>query len=224
VKSQLRAWLEDAEFQKIVDASLENGRTINVLVTLTYDENPLVCWRALDAIGRCAEHLCRTRAESLKNVLRRLFWMMSDESGALAWHAPEAIGEIVRSDPRAFADFIPMTVALLDLEPEDRPPFLPGILFALGRIGRAAPDTVKEGLASIAGALAESDTQVRAMAIWCLGQVGERDVLLRHHELGNDQRSAVVYRKEQLKTTTVGTLWKEAVSGALTKQEPNILQ
>jgi hypothetical protein len=212
VKLQLQAWLGGAEFQKIVEAALERGRTISTLVTFTYDEDPLVRWRALDALGRCAARLCESRTEMLKNLLRRLFWLMSDESGAVAWHAPEAIGEIVRSDPPKFADFIPMTVALLDLDPEDRPPFLPGVLYALGRIGGTAPDAVKEGLPGIVEVLSDTDTQARAMAVWCLGQLRERAVLLEHAELEHDQGNAVVYREGQLLPTTVGTLWAEATA------------
>ena len=95
---------------------------------------------------------------------------MSDE-GAVARHAPEANGEIVRSDPRAFADFIPMTVSLLGLEPEDRPPFLPGILHALGRIGEAAPDLAAASLPRVVETLRETNSQVRAMAVRCLGRL-----------------------------------------------------
>jgi hypothetical protein len=214
VKAQLQTWLSEAAFHKIADAALEHGRIISMLITFTYEENPLVRWRAVDALGRCAERLCSIRPEMLKNLLRRLFWLMSDESGAVAWHAPEAIGEIVRTDPTAFADFIPMVVALLDLEPEDRPPFLPGILYALGRIGKAQPDAVKEGLAKICEALTVTDAQARAMAVWCLGQLREQTALLQHPKLEQDRCPVVIYRKEQLLPTTVGNLWAEATAAS----------
>ncbi len=212
VKQQLREWLADAEFQKVAGSDQAPARTIRTLIALTYDPDPCIQWRALDAIGRCAVRLCKIRPDALKDILRRLFWMMSDESGAVAWHAPEAIGEIIRSDPSAFADFIPMTIALLDLEPEDRPPFLPGILYALGRIGEAAPDAVKDGLPRIIEALADTDSQIRAMATWSLGQIGVREALLQHRELAQDQGEALVYRKEQPMATTIGSLWAEALA------------
>jgi len=215
MKAQLRGWLTDAEFQKIIDAASEHKRTISTLIALTYDADPLVRWRALDAIGRCAVHLRSTRADALKNLLRRLFWQLSDESGGTAWHAPEAIGEIVRADPIAFADFIPMTVALLDLEPEDLPVFLPGTLYALGRIGEKTPDAVREGLPGILDALADEESQARAMAVWCLGQIGESEVLIRRQELARDQGDALVYIDEKLVPTTVAALWTEAATMTL---------
>lgn len=210
MKSQLRAWLVDSEFQPIVEAASEHNRTVSTLIVLTYDADPLIRWRALDAIGRCAERLCSVRTGMLKNLLRRLFWHMNDESGTVAWHAPEAIGEIVRTDPIAFGEFIPMTVSLLDMEPEDRSPFLPGILYALGRIGETAPDAVSESLTGITRALVANDVQTRAMAVWSLGRIGEREALLQHLEFAQDQSRAIVYKEEQLVTTTVAALWIEA--------------
>jgi HEAT repeat protein len=213
MKSQLRDWLADARFQRIIDTASKHRRALSTLITLTYDEDPLIHWRALDAIGRCASQMCSTRPEMLKNLLRRLFWQMSDEAGAIAWHAPETIGEIVCADPRAFAGFIPLTVSLLDLEPEDLPRFLPGILYALGRIGQKAPDSVKQGLPGILEALKEENAQTRAMAVWCLGRIGESKVLKQRPELAQDQGAAVVYKDEQLASTTVAALRAEAVGG-----------
>lgn len=212
LKSQLRTWLACAEFQRVVDAALDRDRTVGTLITLTYTADPLICWRAIDAIGRCAVRLSTIRPDVLKNYLRRLFWLMSDESGAVAWHAPEIIGEIVRSHPQTFADFIPMTIALLDLEPEDRPPFLSGILYSLGRIGEAAPGSVEAGLPGIVEALTEADSQARSMAVWCLGRLGVRDALFQRPELSDDQAKALVYRDEQLIETTVCSLLAEALA------------
>jgi len=206
VKSQLRSWLADAEFQSIINAALERNRVISILVTLTYDADPLISWRAIDAIGRCAAHLSAIRPESMKNSLRRLFWMMSDESGAVGWHAPEVIGEIIRSDPRAFADFIPLTISLLDMEPEDRPPFLPGILYALGRIGEMAAGSVDPCLPSVFDALADVAAPTRATAVCCLGRLKAWSLLMQRPELDQDKAKVIVYRDGELVETSISFL------------------
>ena len=211
MKSQLYQWLARAEFLRIVDASLAQTRTVRILIGLTYDSNALIRWRALDAIGRCAIQLCKTQSQSLKNLLRRQFWLMSDECGAISWHAPETIGEIISASPGVFADFVPITIGLLDLEPEDRPRFLPGILYALGRIGGVAPDAVKCAIPEIEKMLTESEAQARAMAVWSIGQMGGKSILLEHTELTDDRGRAIIYRNEQLEQTTVGNLCDEIV-------------
>jgi len=214
-------WLACAEFQKVIDAAVGRNRALGILISLTYDADPSICWRAIDAIGRCAAHLSTTRPEILRNYLRRLFWMMSDESGAIAWRAPEAIGEIVCADPNAFADFIPMTTSLLDLETEDRHPFLPGILYALGRIGEVASRAVREGLPGIFETLKEPDPQARAMAVWCLARIGEYDGLSQHAELAHDNGKVILYRDGQLEEDTVGGLFAQVLSGFCSKSRNN---
>jgi hypothetical protein len=212
LKSQLRAWLAGAEFQKVVAAAPAQDRIISILIALTLDADPVISWRAIDAIGRCAAHLSPIRPEAMKNSLRRLFWMMSDESGSVAWHAPEAIGEIIRSDPQAFADFIPMTISLLDMEREDRPPFLPGILYALGRIGEVAANSVESCLPAIVDALGSTEAQTRAMAVCCLGRLKAWNLLIQRPELAQDMERAVVYRGGELVETTVSRLRADALN------------
>lgn len=211
MKSELRSWLVSADFRKVLNAASDSNRIIGTLITLTYSDDTLLCWRAIDAIGRCAAHLAPTRPEVLNNYLRRLFWMMTDESGSIAPRAPEAIGEIVRSNPEEFTDFIPLTASLMHLEPEDRPRFLPGILYALGRIGETAAGTIDESITGIESALSDPDSQARAMAVWCLGRIGRHDILLRHPELEQDNGKAQTYHEERLLDTTVGELYKKTL-------------
>lgn len=209
MKSDLQTWLAGADFGSVLDAVSRSSRTIGALISLTYAEDPVMSWRAIDAIGRAAGKLSHERPVVFRNYLQRLFWMMSDEAGAIAPHAPEVIGEIIRSDPGGFVDFIPMTVSLLHLEPEDKPRFLPGILYALGRIGEVAPDSIREGFAGIEDALSNRSALVRAMAILCLGRIGLFHVLPRHPELAQDEGRARIYHGEQLRSVTVGELYTE---------------
>ena len=210
----MRSWLACAEFERVVHAAVEHDRTIRILISLTYDADPLICWRAIDSIGRCAGRLSTLRPEGMKNHLRRLFWMMSDESGSVTWHAPEAIGEIIRSDPQAFPDFIPLTISLLGLEPEDRPHFLPGILYALGRIGEVVSNSMDACLPQIFDALTESDPQARAMSVVCLRRLHEGNLLSRRIDLLHDQGKALIYRGEQIVQTTVGQLMSDALNAS----------
>jgi hypothetical protein len=209
LNSELQNWLEAADFGKVIEAAAESHRTVGALINLTYSADPLVAWRAIDAVGRCASRIPPIRTEILVKYLRRLFWMMSDESGSSSPHAPELIGEIIRSNPSAFAGFIPLAIALLDLEPEDRPRFLPGILYALGRIGEVSPGSLEESLPSIEQCLADPDPQVRTMAVWCMGRIGHVASLLRYPELLRDTGTARIYRGETILETSAGSLFSE---------------
>ena len=112
-----------------------------------------------------------------------------------------------------FADFIPMALTLFDLEPEDRSPFLSGILCALGGIGEAVPASVKEAVPKILEALKELDSQARAMAI-SLGKLGELDNLLQHPELAHDSGIALICRAEQLAEDSINILFANTLANA----------
>ena len=114
-------------------------------------------------------------------------------------------------DQEKFSDFIPLTVSLMHLEPEDRPVFLPGILYALGRIGEAAAGRIEDGIDGIETALSDPGSQTRAMAVWCLGRIGRHDILLRHSELQQDNGAAQIYLEERLLDITVGELYKKTL-------------
>lgn len=44
--------------------------------------------------------------EKLKDLLRRMMWMLNDESGSCCWHVPYAVGEIGYNNPEAIDDFL----------------------------------------------------------------------------------------------------------------------
>jgi hypothetical protein len=212
VKSEVHRWLEDADFRKVLDSAATSSRTLSALIALTYSEDPLICWRAIDAVGRCAERYSAGRPQVFRKYLNRLFWMMSDESGTVAPHAPEVIGEIIQSNVKLFEDFVPLTISLLNLEPEDLPAFLPGILYALTRIGAEAPGSIEDALDGIEEALTARDAQSRAMAVLCLGRTGYRDILSRNPGLEKDTGRARIYSGEGIRITTVARLYRDALA------------
>lgn len=212
MRSDLIKRLSEAHFDFIVSSVSKTPRTLTTLISLTYSGDLLICWRAIDAVGRCADKLAGTRPEIFRKYLQRLFWMMSDESGALAPHAPEVIGEIIQSRPKEFKDFIPLTISLLNLEPEDLPLFLPGILYALGRIGEAASGSVEEALGCIETSLRAPDSEARAMSVLSLGRMGCRGILLRHPELEMDPGRTQIYAEEHMRETTVARIYRDALA------------
>lgn len=212
MRPDLRTLLAGGDFGRVLDEVGRNPRTLGTLITLTYSDDPLICWRSIDAIGRCADHLSPARPAIFRKYLQRLFWMMSDESGSVAPHAPEAIGEIIQSNPQEYSDFIPLTLSLLKLEPEDLPLFLPAILYALGRIGAVVPERVKDTLNEIETLLSSPDIQTRAMAVRCLDRIGCSEILLRHPRLKDDSEEALIYHEERIQKAAVSQLYADALS------------
>lgn len=170
--ANLRCWLGANDRSSLLDYACHHKRTLSYLTALTYDPEPLIAWRALDAIGRVAEQAAANGdLEWVRNHLRRCQWLLSDESGGIGWRAPEMMGEIVRRLPEALADFIPLVALLLfDMEDEDALRFKNGHLWAVGRIAQVRPRGMEAGQPWALLALEDADSQTRGLGLWCLAQ------------------------------------------------------
>jgi hypothetical protein len=212
VKKRLHQLLEQRETNEISDLAAGRRRVLGVLTSLTYDPDPLIVWRAIEAMGVAAGRIARDDPEFVRNHLRRLLWLISEESGGQCWRAPEAMAEIVVLRPDLFGEYAPIVVFLLrEMADEDLDYFRPGVLWAIGRLGVLADEYIPEVLDAITGALDDADPQARGMAVWCLGQVGRADLLAARPDLADDEGPVELYEDGGLKRTSVGCLSRRAL-------------
>jgi hypothetical protein len=207
MKKDLRGYLENGQFNEIADRAARRKRTLGVLVSLTYEADPLVAWRAVEAIGVAAERVADSNPDFVRGHLRRLHWLLSEESGGICLMAPPAMAEIVRRKPALFSDYGPITVHLLaDMAEEDLGHFRNGILWAIGRLASVARDEIDEVITLVAASLDNRDAQVRGMTVWCLNQLGRRDLFANRSDLLSDDGPVEVYQDGRLEHTTVSAL------------------
>ena len=211
MKKRLRELLQHRDFEKLADVARRNRRVLGLLTSLTYVPDPLIGWRAVEAMGVGADRIAEDDPDYVREHLRRLDWLLSEESGGICWRAPEAMAEIVRHRPVLFADYIPLVVFLiLSLEDEDLERFRAGTLWAIGRLGALAGDHIQAVLPAISSALDNPDAQVRGMAVWCLGQVGRAKLLADRPDLLSDDGSVDLYEDGVLNHTSVRHLARRA--------------
>ena len=185
-------------------------RVLGSLVALTFDPDPLLVWRAIESMGLAVEALSSTSPHYVKEHMRRLYWLITEESGGVFWRAPECLAECAVRLPRLLEDFVPIAFHLLEtLEEEDLEHFRPGALWAVGRLASVAREDLPALLPLVVKALDEADPQARGMAVWCLGQAGEGPILASRPELLDDQGPFRVYRNRALVETTVSALTRE---------------
>lgn len=210
----LRSWLVLAQFPEIAGFASQYRRTLSYLTALTYDHDPLIAWRAVEAMGFVSA--ASSDAEYLQVHLRRFAWLLSDESGSIGWRAPEAMGEIIQARPDELRAFIPILLAVLDMEPKDAQKFLPGTLWAVARLGAVVDKDVEPALPHIVRSLQNPNPQVCGMAIWAAGfiplAVNYPGVLTNLDELCCNPHPVVLYSHSRLVTTTIAALAEEAIS------------
>jgi hypothetical protein len=207
MKHTVRELLSRGRFENIGAMALGKKRVLGCLVSLTFDADPQIAWRAVEALGVAASVVAGHDPEYVRNYLRRLYWFLSEESGAVCWRAPEAMAEIVRAQPVLFADYVPIVVSLLaSMADEDLEHFRPGILWAIGRLGPLAAEHMPGVLAAVTSALRDPHPRVRGMAAWCLTQTGHGGLLADRPDVLGDEGLVEFYANGLLHWTTVSGL------------------
>ena len=176
---------------------------MRVLVSLLYDPDELVRWRAVSALGR----LAGAHPELARPLVTRLYWSLNDESGGIGWMSAPALGEIGRRAPQLLSQCVRPLVRYLD-----EPFLLPGALWAIGRLAPAYPAETQEVVPEVALCCASTDPSVRAQAAHALGQVGDGRARSALVELGQDERPVRLYEGGQLVTKQVREWAGEALA------------
>jgi len=204
-KKTLRELLERGRLEPVAEMAAGKRRVLGSLLSLTFDPDPQIVWRAIEAMGLAADRIAGDDPEYVRNHLRRLYWLISEESGGQCWRAPEAMAEVILQQPRQFADFTPIVVFLIrEMAEEDLVRLKPGALWASGRLAGVAGAPIPEVLPAVRAALDDADPQARGMAVWCLGQVGRADLV--RPDLLADEGPVDLYEGGSLRRTTVGEL------------------
>ena len=88
LKNQIRNLLEEGDLDQVAEVATARRRTLGQLVSLTFDSDPTIVYRAIEATGVCAGRLAKIDPDSVWEHLRRLLWMISEESGGISRAEP----------------------------------------------------------------------------------------------------------------------------------------
>ncbi|MFH1808115.1 MAG: DVU0298 family protein [Pseudomonadota bacterium] len=135
-----RAWQQDDR------ASLQQALRDRPLLILRYLGGRLCSadeaekWRAVRCIGELCADAAVVPERVLRELLRGFQWLLSDESGAVPFGVPEAVGEILVHRPEFQAQELPLLIGLLgETERFQTGPVLEGVLWALERVAASNP-------------------------------------------------------------------------------------
>jgi hypothetical protein len=215
LKETLRNHLVQGNLGEIAELALGRRKVLGTLLGLTFDPDLEVVWRAIEAQGLAAERLSGRSPAYVKEHVRKLYWLITEESGGCFWRAPECMAECAARMPRLLKSHIPIAFHLIEtLEEEDLEHFRPGALWAVGRLVGVARDDLPGVLPLVLDALDDPRPQSRGMAVWCLREVGEGGALAEHPGLLEDKEPIHLYRHGVLEHTTVAALTREVLDQA----------
>ncbi|MCP4200035.1 MAG: hypothetical protein GY762_23080 [Proteobacteria bacterium] len=205
-KAKVRTLLENRDRQGIEKWTRESKRALSTLFSLTFEKDELLRWRAIEATGLAAAVVAEQNEERVKDFVRRLLWLMNDESGGLGWHAPEAIGEVVFNIPKLAVEYGIILTSFLKEEPFER-----GSHFSLVRIGILQPDAILASAPVLTASLKEKDPAIRAFACHALRIAGSEIPSDARRALARDKEAFHVYdfKKGNLQAVTVQKYLRE---------------
>lgn len=138
----------------------------------TDEQEKMRAVRGFGAVVADREAVDHRRAEDL---LRRFLWALNDESGAVPYGVPEALGEILARRREFLDGFLPVLCSMITHEEMIQTgPIERGVLWALGRIGPPVQACSPQAVKGIAHASAfHPDEATRETAAWALRRVRE---------------------------------------------------
>lgn len=209
-KEEGRALLKARSLDGVVPWVRSTRGAMRALHSLAFDEDELTRWRAFEAIGTVAAWKAEENPDWVRDLLRRLFWTMNDESGATGWYAPEVIGEILVHVPALIGEYAGMLPHFFKEEPFER-----GAFRAVARCAAINPEAFSKAAQALKEALDDPDAGIRIAALSALDALGstEHPEPEKAESLMADQTPVKVYdfASGMLRETTAGAVARETL-------------
>jgi len=187
-KAVARALLAARDQQGLWQWVRENRNPLRTLTALLYDDDRLICRRAVEALGIAAGLEAGRNLENARRLVRRLLWTMNDESGSICWYAPEAIGEVLVNVPPLIDEYGPLLPAFLQEEPFER-----GAHWAVARVASLRPDIYKDNVDRLVRSLDNPDPDIRGYTLIALKLINAKSAAQKAELLKADTANVSIY-------------------------------
>ncbi len=157
----------------VKEAARHPGRVLRFLNSRLYSGKEAETLRVVRALGAVVRETNIVSGQRATDLLRRYVWALNDESGAVPYGVPEAIGEVLAVRPEFQEAFLPILCSLLtEEEMSQAGPVERGAMWAVGRLGAVVPSCSPEAVAAVRrAAVSHPDQDVRAAAVRALKQI-----------------------------------------------------
>jgi len=167
-KNIVRQNLINRETAKMEYLARESSGILRTLSSLLYDHDALIRWRAIEALGKVSKIIFEDDPEKVRRQIRRILWLMNDESGGLCRNGPETIGEIIFNNSELIGEYGPVLISFLNEEP-----FEAGIRWAVARIAKIDPSIFADSISILEKSLDDPDPAIRGLSLKALDELND---------------------------------------------------
>jgi len=165
-------------------------------------------------MGIMVAELARENMDAARTIMRRYLWNLSEESGGIAWGAPESMAEIMTVDDGLAREFAHMLVSFIMpggnyLEHE---PLQTGVVWGIGRLAEKRPNLVRHAVPYLLPLLASGDPAIRGLAARALGLIGDSSAGPGLRGVLRDEEEFDLYVNRNFVRRRVGDVAKEALA------------
>lgn len=204
IKDKVRDVLQRRSYHELIALNKKGKAVFRYLVSLSFDKTDVITWRSIEAMGIFCKEVAQNDPEETMHMVRKLLWYLSEETGGVAWSAPEMLGEVVRNNPKLTAHIAPIVTHL------DEPPFQRGVAWATGRIGELFPEMVSDVIHETIENTKSDDPFIRGYTARALGLVKVKEALSALDNLLEDPAVIQCYINGEIVDKTVSELAMEA--------------
>ena len=213
VKRLALGFLQAPNFDESSDElpALPPRQLINAFISFFCHNDPKVRRRAIRALGLVTARLASEDRERARVIMRRLMWMLNDESGGIGWGAPEAMGEIMALDAQLAREYGDILVSYLDEQGNflEFEPLQKGLLQAIARVAETRPEVVERAAGLLPKYLKSDDPTIRGLAARAIGVLKAEAARPMLEALVKDPVRIILFVDEHPIETTVGNLARE---------------
>lgn len=183
----------------------EDGQALRTLSSLLFESDDLLRWRAIEALGIAAGQFTGKRIDTVQRAIRRLFWLMNDESGGICWCAPEAIAEILFNCQSLLEEHCIVLASFLEEQP-----FEAGVRWGIFRVGALRPEQFAHTHKLLLFSLKNEIPEMRGYAYLALKALGVEIPTDKLDQLRQDKAAIPYY------DFTTGELQQRRISDLIT--------
>ena len=214
IKQEIAGLLMTDDFQESLEIICSFGlnKAISPLISLFNSRDELQRWRAVSGLGFVTTRLATSEMESARVVMRRLMWMLNDESGGIGWGAPEAMGDITARHQGLADEYARILISYLNPSGNylEHPMLQRGLLWGLARLAHARPEHTQKATDCLQPFLVSADPIHRGLAAWTLAAQQDSTVQTRLAPLRADHSPITVYWGYTLQVCSVSQLTKKS--------------
>ncbi len=207
-KRQVRELLVKRDLPALRQWAEGEHNPLRTVSSLLFDGDLAIRWRAIEGLGVVAEVETHRDLERVRRLMRRILWLMNDESGGICWNGPEAIGEVVANVPALVGEFGKLIPSFFKEEPFER-----GSRWAVARMAAVDPTAFEHAIATLVSSLDDPDPAIRGLSLLALKALGGPVAPETLKALLDDPGTLSIYdfQTGTLEQTTVGALCRESL-------------